>query len=192
MKNKIKYLFLFLTSLTALSSCFPEEAEEALKYNGPTVVEFKNHTLGMVNNAPLGLDYRGILSTTGSTQTDSTRFVSIMGYSPSATRTVNPRTMDTVLVQLVGPQRSTATELNFEVMSTSTALEGTHYTLEPAGARMVTIPANSSVGRILIRPIAGGFTGTERKRLDLRLLGADNAAANKNYDTFYVTMTRTF
>jgi len=77
-------------------------------------------------------------------------------------------------------------------MSTSTALEGTHYTLEPAGARMVTIPANSSVGRILIRPIAGGFTGTERKRLDLRLLGADNAAANKNYDTFYVTMTRTF
>jgi len=197
MKISFKYILSVLVSGVMLSGCLPDPAEEALAYQGPTVVEFKNHTLGMVNNATFGLDYRGILSSSGSTQTDSSRVISLAGYSVTnsegrVTRVISPRTVDTIFVQLVGPQRSAETVVNFEVKTTSTAVEGTDYTLEPADTRTVTIPANSSQGRILIRPNAASFTGTERKRLDLRLVGAENATPNPNYDTFYVTMTRTF
>jgi hypothetical protein len=196
MKMSLKYILLLLVSGVFVSGCLPDPAEEALKYNGPTVVEFKNHTIGMVATAAVGLDYRGILSTTSAAQTDSSRFVSIVGYTIPATATtaeriIRPRVADTVHVQLVGPQRSIATNVRFEIISGSTAVEGTHFTLEPANAKTVTIPANSSVGYLIVKPIASGYTGTERKTVGFRLLGSDDASANPNYDTFYVTMTNT-
>jgi hypothetical protein len=205
MKITLRYIVALVFSGGLFSGCLPDPADEALVYKGPTVVEFKNHTLGMIASsvdAPNGLDARGILSTTGSVQTDSSRVISLVGYKPTAARTVSPRTVDTVYVQLVGPQRSSDTQVQFETfdasirnaagaITTANAVEGADYTLEPAGTRSVVIPANSSVGYLLIRPIVSNFTGTQRKRVGIRLLGATDAAPNPRYDTFYVTMTRT-
>ncbi|WP_210466636.1 hypothetical protein [Rufibacter roseolus] len=207
MKISFKHIFLLLASGVVFSSCLPDPAEKALVYNGPTVVEFKNHTLGMVASsatAAHGLDFRGILSNTGNGQTDSSRVISLMGYTIPATSTaprrdISARTVDTVYVQLVGPQRSTTTEVKFEVFpapnaagTITGAVEGTDYTLEGGNSnKVVTIPANSSVGYIYLRGNAASFTGREKKRVGLRLLGAPDASPNPNYDAFYVTMTLT-
>lgn len=158
-----------------LSSCFPEND---LVYDGPTQVEFKNHTLGQLSSV---LNTKGIVtSPTTQVQTDSTRFILI-----------NTRTVDTIYVQLVGPQRSSDTDINFSLRSTNTAVEGTHFTFSPSGTRKVTIPAGKSVGYILTRPIANSITpvgGTVTMAFDL--LGASDIKANPNYKSFILTLKR--
>jgi hypothetical protein len=176
MKNKLKHFCLFLASAAALTSCMPDPEEEALVYKGPGIVEFKNHTLGVISSV---LDAKGIARTAGFTQTDSSRTVLI-----------NKRVTDTVFVQLVGPHRGSATDLNFDVQTTSTAVEGVHYSFRPAGNKKVIIPENSSRGIILVDVIPNSLIGTETVKLSLSLQGNQEIKPSKNYDSFHITFKR--
>ena len=104
------------------------------------------------------------------------------------TASVNTRVTDTIYVQLVGPQVASATEVNFTVAPTSTAVAGTHYNFKPAGITKVTIPANSSVGYLLVDMIPGSVTGTTTFPLVLNLVGNSTVAASQNYKTFTLTL----
>lgn len=192
MKNIFKYYLVILCIGFMFSGCLPDPAKEGLVYKGPTVVEFKNQNLGMLR-APL--DAKGVYRCTA--QTDSSRTVnqnansSFRCNTAEALAAANARGTDTVFVQLVGPQRSSDTELTFGIKSLSTAVEGVHYDFRPAGNRKVIIPANKSVGYILIdiKP-TGLTTAGESVRLGLDLLGNDEIKATKFYDDFYVTFRR--
>ncbi|PYF77331.1 hypothetical protein [Pedobacter nutrimenti] len=147
-----------------LSSCMPKDDNI---YNGPSVVEFKNHLLGKVN-LPSGVSGNGELSRTES---------------------VNTRGTDTIYVQLVGPQRPNPIDIGFAVNGTSTAVEGTHYKFKPAGARKVTIPANSSVGYILIDLVPGSVAAGATFPLSLSLTGTDDVKPSANYKNFVLTLS---
>lgn len=173
---KIKNLLLIIPFILVslfLTSCFPEDE---LAYSGPAVVEFKNHTLGMGNAV---LTARGIVTQAG-TQTDSTRTVLL-----------NVRTTDTIYVQLVGPHQSQAINLDYSVRASSTAVEGTHYNFAVANTRQVTIPANSSIGYILINPVANSLPAVgDQVRIDIDLLGNSSFPTSVKYDVFKVTLRR--
>ena len=175
MKKTFTYLILGSLFLSGLIGCLPKDKNT---YDGPSLVEFKNHTLA-VNSATLASI--GIVTSPASqSQTDSSRFILI-----------NTRVTDTVFVQLVGPQQSVALDIPFTVRPVSTAVEGSHYNLQPAGARKVTIPANSSVGYIIVKPIANSLTTAG----DLRTLFFDLSAGGPvktsvKYDSFYLTLKR--
>lgn len=175
MKKRIFIIFSCLASIGLLYGCLPDKAEDALVYKGPTQVEFKNFTLGQLTAA---LNSKGVYATTA--QTDSTRTVLL-----------NSRGTDSVLVQLVGPQSSTPIDINYNVRPTSTAIEGTNYAFIPAGARKVTIPANSSSAYILISMIPNSITtvGTTRT-IAIDLLGNAQIAPSPNYNKFIVTLRR--
>ncbi|AMM51307.1 hypothetical protein TH61_09175 [Rufibacter sp. DG15C] len=183
MKILNKYILGCLVLLSfGLTSCFEEEDKS---YSGPTVVEFKNHTLGMTTAA---LRSKGVVQLTGLTQTDTSRVITAKQYSTGTPPVVtSARTVDTVLVQLVGPQRPTATEVSFEVLPTSTAVEGTDYTFDAMSAnKKIVIAPNTSHGLILIKPIS--IPGTATKRIILRLKGSGDVAVSPNYDTFYLSI----
>lgn len=177
MKKYIIYLSLVAIVVSALSGCLPEKASEALVYKGPTVVEIKNHMTGLATTATV-LTARGFYTATA--QTDSSRTVLL-----------NTRGTDSVLVQLVGPQSTSATVLNYSVRSTSTAIEGTNYNFVPANSRTVTIPANSSSAYILIAMIPNSLTtvGTTRTVI-IDLLGNSTVLPSANYSKFLLTIRR--
>ncbi|WP_048919228.1 hypothetical protein [Rufibacter radiotolerans] len=187
MKKILNYAFLLLAGTFLLASCLPEENEEALKYQGSTYVEFKNQTLGILAST---LRARGVVTSTA--QTDSSRVIAAKQYSTTSgttTTTTAARTVDSVLVQLVGPHRSTPTEVTFEVIAGSTAVQGTDFTLDAANTgNKVVIPANSSFGYILLKPIVGGSAAGTTKRVGFKLLDAGEVKASPNYDTFYVSI----
>ncbi|WP_210486671.1 hypothetical protein [Rufibacter aurantiacus] len=191
MRKIFRYAFLLIAGAFLLAGCLPEEGEEALKYQGPSVVEFKNQTLGKLTSV---LRREGVLTVpAANVQTDTSRFITPTAYahtSAAGTRTTfSARAVDSVLVQLVGPQKSTETVLNFEVLSTSTAVQGTDYTFDDSNANgKVVIPANKSQGYILIRPIAGGSAPGSTRSIILRLNGNEELKASPNYDTFYVSI----
>jgi hypothetical protein len=188
MKKILNYAFILLAGTFSLASCLPEDNEEALKYQGPTYVEFKNQTLGVLAST---LRSRGVVTSTA--QTDSSRVIAAKQFSvtsgnPPVTTTTAARTVDSVLVQLVGPQKSTPTEVKFEVIAGSTAIQGTDYTLDASNAgNKVVIPANSSFGYILLKPIVGGSAAGTTKRVGFKLLDGE-VKASPNYDTFYVSI----
>jgi hypothetical protein len=181
MKNKIKFFFSLLAGSALLTSCLPDPADERLVYSGPTVVEFKNHTLGMQNAT---LDSKGIFRTSGFTQTDSSRVIDVM-----------KRSQDTVLVQLIGPQRSTETVINYTFATTSPyanvpiAVKGTDFTVK-SGDGTVTIPANSSVGRIILDPLEDNLTAGTQKVIGLRLMGNNEVGVATNFDTFWLRIRK--
>ena len=154
----------------AVMSCFPKDD---VTYSGPTTAEFKNYTLGQLAAV---LTAKGVSTAAADAQTDSTRTVR-----------VNLRVTDTVLVQLIGPQRGTDITLDFSVRPTSTAIEGTHFQFRPTGARTVTIPANSSFGYILLDMIPNSVTSGS-KVVQMDLLGNESVMASKNYHAFFVTI----
>ena len=84
-----------------------------------------------------------------------------------------------VRVNLLGPQRSTATVFNYTVVPVeTTAIAGTHYaTLSGVG----TIPANSSYGYIDIKPLDPGVSSTTPVTLVLELQTNNSVTANVNY-----------
>lgn len=185
MKNKIKYFFSLLAGAALLTSCFPDPAEEALAYNGPTLVEFKNQTLGMTGTT---LDAKGILRSAGNTQTDSSRVIR-----------VDRRSVDTVLVQLIGPQRNTETVVNYSFLNSSPYMQGEPATAVPIAVEgtdfevlssegTVTIPANSSVGRIIIDPLESNLEAGANKVIGIKLEGSDQVGVAKNYDTFWIRL----
>src|SRR5579872_4805065 len=130
MKKIISYITIVFAAGIIFTGCLPEKDSTRLEYKGPTVVEFKNFTAGQIatlkrsdgsgleSNA--SLTGRGISTSAADAQTDTTHAIHI--GSPSPTGFI--RATDSVLVQLVGPQRSTPTVINYTVRSTSTAVEG--------------------------------------------------------------------
>jgi hypothetical protein len=171
-KNSLKYI-LPLLMVVSLVGCLPEDE---LEYNGPPLVEFKNHTRELVAAAATS---RGIFTGAG-TQTDSTRTVMM-----------NVRTVDTIYVQLVGAQRPESATLSFQLRAASTAVEGTHYNFNPANTREVVIPANSSFGYILVNPVANSLpTVGNQVRIDIDLMGNDALIPSPNYDVFLLTLRR--
>ncbi|WP_345955506.1 hypothetical protein [Mucilaginibacter sp. PAMB04168] len=119
---------------------------------------------------------------------------SVVEFSPAVKSrsqgTVATPGYDSVKVQLVGPQRSTAAELNYTVDASSTAVAGTHYTIANTGK--LTLPANSSFGWIRVNLIPGSIptnsTANQRK-LVLKLDGNSELPASVNYRTYTLTIT---
>ncbi|MBT1703127.1 DUF4843 domain-containing protein [Chryseosolibacter indicus] len=171
--NKHFLLILSFIAALAIVSCLPEDD---LVYDSPAVVEFKNHTLGQYRDTLIS---KGI-SVVAGTQTDSTRSVLL-----------NVRGTDTVYVQLVGPQRREDLQINFNVRASSTAVEGVHFNFRPAGARNVIIPANSSIGYILLDLIPNSLPTVGASVVtNIDLLGNEAIKPSPNYDVFKVTMVR--
>lgn len=175
MKKYIFYTFIVSIVSIYLSGCLPEKAEDALIYKGPTVVEIKNQTLGVLATV---LTAKGVYTSTS--QTDSSRTVLL-----------NSRGIDSILVQLVGSQSSSPTVINYSVRSTSTAVEGTNYNFIPSTARTVTIPANSSSAYIQVAMIPNSLTtsGTTRTVI-IDLLGNSTILPSANYKKFILTIRR--
>jgi len=193
MKKIISYITIVLAVCAVITGCMPEKADTALEYKGPTVVEFKNSTLGQVATAKrtdgsglesnASLTGRGISTAAADAQTDTTHAIHIGTPSP----TTFIRATDSILVQLVGPQSSSPTVITYTIRSTSTAVEGTNFTFNPAGARTVTIPANSSSAYILINTIPNSVAAAPASAtLILDLAGASGVSPSFNYKAFFI------
>lgn len=177
MKKYKIYGFSILSFVLIVSACLPKDH---LKFDGPSMVEFKNQTLGL-NNLQGALTNRGIVTNDASlTQTASARGIFL-----------NSKVVDTIYVQLVGPHRSADTQVAFSVSSESTAVEGQHFNFKPAKARTVTIPANSSVGYILTEPVENSLTTVgEIKTIILNLDENQDPKPSVNYATFKLSLKR--
>ncbi|RYF20772.1 MAG: hypothetical protein EOO42_11795 [Flavobacteriales bacterium] len=163
MKKIFIYGLSILTLGTVVFGCMPKDD---LTYQGPTVVEVKNHLFSRVaTRQPAGVTANTFLSRTVS---------------------VNTRVTDTIYVQLVGAQIPAATEIPFTV--TGTAVAGTHYNFRPAGNNKVTIPANSSTGFLLVDMVPGSVTGTATFPLNITLGANGQVAVSENYKTFTLTL----
>jgi hypothetical protein len=95
----------------------------------------------------------------------------------------------TAVVQLVGPQVSTPTELSYSIATTSTGVNGTDYTIAGTAGK-VTIPANSSSANIVITALPATFPATGSKTVVLNLLGNDSFKPSENYKTYTLTITQ--
>lgn len=96
---------------------------------------------------------------------------------------------DDVKIQLIGPQRSTATELTYTIdAANSTAVSGTHYTIANLGK--VTLPANSSFAYIHVNLVPNSITTTDSKKLVFTLVGSSDLPASANYKTYTLTITK--
>jgi len=195
MKKNILYKSLGLALVVAsLWGCLPKDDNT---YDMDTVVEFKNTDYGVAAGE---LDRRGVYSCAG--QTELSRTInqnSIAAGSLSCSNTTldgnpalaaNAKVTDTVLVQLVGPQRSSPTVINYAIDASSTAVENTNYTFKPAGSRSVTIPANSSFGYIIFDVNNGLTAAGSSTKVVLNLLGNDEVKPSANYKQFSVTIRR--
>ncbi|MDP9046925.1 MAG: hypothetical protein M3N14_02235 [Bacteroidota bacterium] len=193
MKKIISYITIVFVASAILTSCLPEKDSTRLVYKGPTVVAFKNFTVGQIASlkrsdgsgleSNSSLTGRGISTSAADAQTDSTHAIHIGNPSP----TTFVRATDSILVQLVGPQRSTPTIVNYTVRSTGTAVEGTHYNFATAGARTVTIPANSSSAYILINTIPNSVAAAPASAtLILDLTGGSGIPPSFNFKSFYI------
>ncbi|MFN8353420.1 MAG: hypothetical protein U0Y10_03165 [Spirosomataceae bacterium] len=110
----------------------------------------------------------------------------------SATKSVtttatNPAT-DSLKVQLVGAQQTSPLSLGYEIeTATTTAVEGTHYTLPNKGT--FTVPANSSFGYIYYTVKAGSIaSGTQRVVFVLK--GNETILPSENYKKFTLTLSK--
>jgi hypothetical protein len=175
MKFNIKNIAVVLLSSMALISCLPDKD---IKYEGDTLVEFKNPDFGML---PAVLNLKGVVTTPAAqVQTALTKGILI-----------NTRTADTLLVQLVGPQKSQATTITYAIRSGSTAVEGTNFSFATPNARTVVIPANSSVGYLIVRPIANSITTVgDTRTLGIDMVSADGATVSPNYKSFTYSLKR--
>ena len=175
MKLKFKNIAFLLLLAIALTSCLPEDKTE---YKGETLVEFKNPTLGQLTAV---LNQKGVV-TSPAAQVQATLSKGIL---------INTRTIDTLLVQLVGTQSSTPTDVTYSLKTTNTAVEGTHFNFATPGSRIVTIPANSSVGYILVKPLANSITTAgDTRTLAIDLVSASSAKISPNYATFTYSLKR--
>lgn len=89
---------------------------------------------------------------------------------------------DSMFIQLVGPQRSTATNVTFAVDAASTAIAGSDYTIVTPSP--VVIPAFTSgvKVRVTISRV------TTQKRLIFNLTGGDNVTPSANFKVFTYTL----
>jgi hypothetical protein len=95
----------------------------------------------------------------------------------------------TTNIQLIGPQRSSALPVNFVVDDSSTAVEGTHYTLSSTSA---SIPADESVTDISIEVLDNSIDdGDTNYELFLSLQESDGVEPAANLRTFVLTIRGT-
>ena len=81
--------------------------------------------------------------------------------------------LDSIEVQLIGPQRSSAIEVNFELdETTNQAVEGVHFDFVTTNGT-VTIPANSSSGYIYFNVLSDNFSITDNISLVINLMADD-------------------
>ena len=92
----------------------------------------------------------------------------------------------TTSIQLIGPQRDAALPISFAVDDSSTAVEGTHYTL---GSTAASIPANASAAEITIEVLDNDDDdGDTNYELFLTLQDGDGVEAAENLKTFILTI----
>lgn len=84
-----------------------------------------------------------------------------------------------VTIQLIGEQRDTDLTVSFTVDGSSTAVEGTHYSLNGTSG---TIAAGTSSVEITIDLIDGNLAAGEEVELILNLQDADGVTAAPNLD----------
>lgn len=120
---------------------------------------------------------------TGPTLVEFATLSSTKSVTVSATNVQN----DSLLVQLVGPQQTAALALNYTLDATSTAVEGTHYTLPTKGT--FTIPANSSFGYIRYSVKPGSITTGTFKAI-FTLTGNDAIKPSENYKIYTLTFAK--
>lgn len=154
--KSIKLLALFLLAAGLTFGCLGEDEDNT--YQGPTLVEF----------APVPPSANAYASTV------------TFGASETAAREVP------IKIQMVGPHQSTDTQVTFEVLSTSTAVAGTHYTLSGTSA---TIPAGSSIGTIVVNALGAGLSSGQTRTVVLRLTGG-TFQPNENYKTYTLTLRK--
>lgn len=150
--------------MLSLASCYKNPS---LIYEGATLVEFKNPRAGFAtqptSNVSNGIRARTIRQGIG---------------------------RDSVLVQLVGPQRSTPTTVGYLIAGTTTAVDGTNYSV--VGTKgSVTIPANSSSAYVVFQFLNGipaAAPATQTVNLAMTLTGSDNTPPSENYKTFTYTI----
>jgi len=161
--NKIKIAFLVLIASFTLISCVKNEE---VVWSG-AVVEF-DATTWNANSA--GVNYPIL-----------TR-VPAVGRPVSTAEPVITKNSGTIKIRvnLVGAQRSSPTEVTYQVLPTgTTAVAGTHYTALPG---KLTIPANQSYGEIDLQILAtAGTPPPASVDLILELTGGTNVTANPNY-----------
>jgi hypothetical protein len=97
--------------------------------------------------------------------------------SPNAATLTRTSAPFTLRVNLVGAQRSTATDFTYRVATESTAIAGTHFT---AFSGTGTIPANSSFATIPVTILNPG-PGVGSVVLVLELLTGNGLTASPNY-----------
>jgi len=97
--------------------------------------------------------------------------------SKSVTTTTAPKN-DSILVQLVGKQRTVGTKVNFTINAASTAVVTTDYVITTPSP--VTIPANSS--SVWIKFTLNKVSAA--KKLIVDLTDGDNVTPNPNFKTF--------
>lgn len=101
-------------------------------------------------------------------------------------------------INLVGPQRSTPTEVKYTVITDykvlgtppaglSAAVAGTHYAALPG---TLTIPANSSFGTLDIQILNPG-PGTGSRDLILKLVESKDVKPNRNYSVVGIRIAQT-
>ena len=84
----------------------------------------------------------------------------------------NARPVVGIEAHLIAQPRTSETNVTFEILPTSSAIESIHYELESTTA---VIPANENSVLLPIRAIPDNFNGGESVSLNLRIVSADNA-----------------
>jgi hypothetical protein len=182
MKKFSLYISLFAFMAIGLAGCFNDRE---IIYSGPDLAEFKNQHFGRTAaTLPAGMICSGTAGTTSASACGQTML----------SRTVRASLgQDTILVQLVGPQKSSESTASFTVEEYAdaafgangfAAVEGTHYNfVSPKGT--LTIPANSSVGYLIISTVAGSIpTATERRSVRFTITEGGSLKPSENYKTF--------
>ncbi len=164
MFRKLSFFVGLSLLMLSLNACFENPS---FLYEGATVVEFKNQRNGFatqpVNNVSNAVRARTVRQGIG---------------------------RDSILIQLVGPQRATATAVAYTVNPTSTAVEGTHYAIIGTKGSL-TIPANSSTGYLVFQflpGIAATAPATQTVTISLTLAGSEEIKPSENYKNFTYTV----
>lgn len=140
-----------------------------MSYQGPTVVEFSNPITG-TNSKAMGPSIGG-----GSRVGDNPS-VSIKGDR------------DSIVIQLVGPQRNAPVQVNYEVLD-GTAEEGMDFEIL-GNQGYVTIEANSSEASIYLRLLNADASPSAVKNTQFRITGTDqdDVQPSANYRTFSISV----
>lgn len=89
---------------------------------------------------------------------------------------------DSLRINLVGPQKSTATSVSFSIDASSTAIAGLHYNL--ISTSPVEIPANSSFAYIYFEVEADNIELGEVWTMKVSISNPSVGSVNPNYSTF--------